>query len=89
MTKAELIDAVARDLGITKTATTEFAETLLAQIAVAVMKSGRFSFPGFGVWRLRTRKARNVSNPQTNEPMRIRASRTISFRPSKALKDEL
>jgi DNA-binding protein HU-beta len=89
MTKAEFIEALARELRLTKKATAELVESALALVAVAVMKHGRFSYPGFGVFRVRTRKARLVRNPKTHEPMRLEAGRTISFRPAKELKEEL
>ncbi|HEY0883049.1 MAG TPA: HU family DNA-binding protein, partial [Archangium sp.] len=46
-------------------------------------------YPGFGTWSIRTRKARKIRNPQTNEIMKLKATKTIGFRPAKELKDTL
>jgi DNA-binding protein HU-beta len=54
-----------------------------------VKKDDRFSYPGFGTWSMRSRKARKIRNPQTNEIMKLKASKTIGFRPAKELKATL
>ena len=66
--------------GLKKAATT---------VGGAVKKDSRFSYPGFGTWSMRTRKARKIRNPQTNEIMKLKATKTIGFRPAKELKDTL
>lgn len=89
MTKAELIEQVANENKLTKKSAAEILDTTFAGIAAAVMKDARFSYPGFGTWSLRSRKARNIRNPQTNELMQLKASKTIGFRPARELKAEL
>lgn len=90
MTKAELVDAVAaRTEGMTKKAALEVVEQLFDTIGRAVKKDGRFYYPGFGTWTVRTRKARKGRNPQTGEVMKIKASKTIGFKPAKELKATL
>ena len=44
---------------------------------------------GFGTFAVKNRKARMGRNPQTNEPMQIKASRTVGFRPGVTLKDSV
>lgn len=89
MTKAELVEAVAAQTRLTKKHTAEILEVVFNNIGRAVKKDERFSYPGFGTWSLRSRKARKIRNPQTNEMMKLRASRTVGFRPAKELKDTL
>ncbi|HYX91174.1 MAG TPA: HU family DNA-binding protein [Myxococcaceae bacterium] len=89
MTKAELVEAVARQSRLTKKATEEMMEIVFGTISRAVKNEERFSYPGFGTWSLRTRKARKVRNPQTNELMKLDATKTIGFRPAKELKQTL
>ena len=85
MTKADLIQAVAAQ-GLTKKAAGELVDTLFATIGRAVRKEGRFTYPGFGTWTIRSRKARRGRNPQTGEEIKIRASRTVGFKPARELK---
>lgn len=89
MTKAELVVEVANKTRLTKKASAEFMDIVFSSVGDAVRADGRFSYPGFGTWLLRSRKARKIRNPQTNELMKLRASRTIGFRPAKELKDTL
>lgn len=89
MTKAELVEAVALNSRLTKKAASEILEVVFGTIGETVKHEGRFSYPGFGTWSLRSRKARKVRNPQTNEIMKLKATRTIGFRPAKELKEKL
>ncbi|MBX7098783.1 MAG: HU family DNA-binding protein [Myxococcaceae bacterium] len=89
MTKAELVEAVAVQTKLTKKSAGEIIEVVFDHIGKAVKKDTRFSYPGFGTWSLRSRKARKVRNPQTNEMMKLKASKTIGFRPAKELKETL
>jgi DNA-binding protein HU-beta len=91
MTKAELIEAVASKAEgqLTKKAAGEVVDALFTTIAKSIKKEGRFSYPGFGTWTLRTRKARKGRNPQTGATITIKASKTVGFRPAKELKGAL
>jgi DNA-binding protein HU-beta len=64
---------------------------LLADFVVAVtghLKQGaRLRMSGLGILEVKSRKARMGRNPATGEPIQIKASRKIGFRPAKELKD--
>ena len=49
----------------------------------------RFSISGFGTFEVRERAERQGINPRTREPITIAASKSIVFKPGKALKDTL
>ena len=90
MTKADLIQAVAaQGKGMTKKGAAELVDTLFGTIGKAVKKEGRFSYPGFGTWTVRSRKARKGRNPQTGQENKIKASKTVGFKPAKELKNGL
>ncbi len=89
MTKAELVESVALQTRMTKKAAGEFIDVIFDNIGKAVKAENRFSYPGFGTWSIRTRKARKIRNPVTGEPMKLKATKTIGFRPAKELKDTL
>ncbi len=89
MTKAELVEQVAVQTQLTKKNAAQIIDVVFANIGKAVKKDDRFSYPGFGTWSMRTRKARKIRNPQTNEIMKLKASKTIGFRPAKELKQTL
>lgn len=93
MTKAELIDKVTQQISksaeVSKKATGEIIDLAVAEIAKAIKKEKRFSYPGFGTFNVRARKARKGRNPQTGEEISIKASKTVAFKPAPELKDKL
>lgn len=91
MTKQELIDQVAKKTGegVSKSALNDIIDTVFATVAVAIKKEKRFSFPSFGTFSVRSRKARTGRNPRTGETIKIKASKTVGFKPAPTLKDIL
>jgi len=93
MTKSELINAVwgHKELtsDVTKKAVTEIVDCCFDVMGKTIKKDKRFSYPGFGTWTVRKRKARTGRNPQTGETIKIAASKTVGFKPSTQLKGKL
>ena len=90
MTKADLIQSVAKQgEGMTKKAAAEMVDALFTTVGKVIKKEGRFSYPGFGTWTVRSRKARKGRNPQTGAEIKIKASKTVGFKPAKELKSGL
>ena len=88
-TKAEMIDAVADAAGASK-ADTERVLGAFFDHVVAQAKSGEApSWPGFGKFSTSERAARTGRNPQTGEPVKIKASTAMKFTSSAALKEAL
>jgi nucleoid DNA-binding protein len=85
MTKQQFIDSVARVTGQSKAE----VETMLDTAAQALASGERIEFRGFGIFAVKETKARTGRNPRTGEAVSIAASRKVSFRPSKELKDRL
>ena len=90
MTKAELLEAISNaNPDLTKKQVTSVVESVFATMTTAIKKKKKFSYPGFGSFEVRQRKARMGRNPQTGETMKIKASKTVGFKAAKALKDSL
>ena len=89
MTKAELIEAIARVTRQQKKSVAATVELTFDQIARAIRKDQRFWMPGFGTFTVRRHKARTGFNPRTKTAMTIAATRTIGFRPAPKLKKGL
>ena len=91
MTKAELIEAVAKGKSVpedlSKKAVQAIIDETFDQMKKVVKKEGRFSYPGFGTFNKKKRKARTGRNPQTGEKIKIKAQTTVGFRPAQGLKD--
>jgi len=86
--KAELIDAVAEKCQMTKKDASTAIDTTFELIRRHTKKGG-VNIVGFGSWQVSKRKARTGRNPQTGEAIKIKASKTVRFRPGKAFKDSL
>ena len=89
MTKAELVEAVAKSAKISKVTATTAVDATFDQIGKAIRKSKSFQVPGFGTFTVRSRKARKGRNPQTGAVINIKASRSVGFKPAPVLKNGL
>lgn len=92
MTKAELIDNVAKSLkgqDISKKAVGDIVDSAIDEIKKAVKKDKRFSYPDFGTFTIRKRAARKGRNPKTGEEIKIGASKSVGFKPSPGFKKSL
>ncbi|MCP4745480.1 MAG: HU family DNA-binding protein [Desulfobacteraceae bacterium] len=87
-TKADLIEKMAADAGITKVAAGEALESFVSSVTKALKKKdGKVTLVGFGTFQKSRRKARKGRNPQTGETIRIKAANTVKFKPGKKLKE--
>ena len=90
MTKNELVEKIAKDAGITKTAANLAVNSFLGNIGEELKKKdGKVTLIGFGTFSKLKRKARKGRNPQTGETIKIKASNTVKFKPGKKLKESL
>jgi DNA-binding protein HU-beta len=89
MTKADLIEAVARSTRQPKAKVAVTIDSTFDLIARAIRKDKRFWVPGFGTFSVRRHRARAGYNPRTRSAMTIAAIRTVGFRPAPELKKGL
>jgi len=87
--KSELIDEIAAEAGISKTAAGKALDAALAAIKQALEDNDTVTLVGFGTFYVSERAARAGRNPQTGQSIQIKAARVPKFRPGKALKDAL
>jgi len=87
MNKQELVDAVANQAGIAKSAAEETINAFLETVTQAVVKGDPVQLIGFGSFGTGARAARAGRNPKTGEPLQIAASKTVKFTAGKAFKD--
>ena len=92
MTKAEFVDAIqkaAKNSSLSKRETEDLVDSIFDVLSKSIKKDKRFAFPGFGTFSVRSRKARSGRNPRTGETIKIKASKTVSFKPAPKLKTML
>ncbi|MDA8137125.1 MAG: HU family DNA-binding protein [Desulfobacteraceae bacterium] len=90
MTKAEIVEKMATDAGITKSAAAAALDSFVDGVIKALKKKeGKVTLVGFGTFIKGRRKARKGRNPQTGEAIKIKASNTVKFKAGKKLKESL
>ncbi|MFC1798980.1 HU family DNA-binding protein [Thermodesulfobacteriota bacterium] len=90
MTKAELIEKMAKDANISKAAAGTALDSFIASVTKALKKKdGKVTLVGFGTFSKSRRKARKGRNPQTGEPIKIKASNVVKFKAGKKLKESI
>jgi len=88
MTKAELIDKMATEAGISKAAAGSALNSFIDSVTQALKKKdGKVTLVGFGTFSKGRRKARNGRNPQTGEEIKIKAANVVKFKAGKKLKE--
>ena len=90
MTKADLIEKMANDAGITKAAAGAALDSFVTNVSKALKKKdGKVTLVGFGTFSKVRRKARKGRNPQTGEAIEIKARNVVKFKAGKKLQDSI
>jgi integration host factor subunit beta len=87
MTKAELVEDVARAAELTKKDAERLVEIVFESIIETLNQGEKIELRGFGSFRVRERGARRGRNPKTGDPVNIPAKRVPYFKPGKELKE--
>jgi DNA-binding protein HU-beta len=89
MNKSELIEKMAKDADISKTAANTALDSLLTSITKSLKKNQKVTLVGFGTFSTSRRKARKGRNPQTGEVIKIKAKKIAKFKPGKKLETSI
>jgi len=89
MTKTQLVRNLAEKIGSNNKTAAAFLENLADTAIKETKKTGVFVVPGVGRLVKAHRKARMGRNPQTGEPIKIKAKTVVKFRVAKAAKDAI
>lgn len=90
MTKAELIEQMSKDAGISKLSASKALDSFMNSVVKTLkQKEGKVTLVGFGTFSKAKRKARTGRNPKTGEAMTIKACNVVKFKPGKKLKESI
>jgi DNA-binding protein HU-beta len=89
MNKAELIDAMAADAGVTKAQAKKALDSFTTNVGGALAGGGRVSLVGFGTFSVSNRSARDGRNPQTGAVIKIKAKKVAKFKAGSELDGKL
>ena len=87
MNKTELIAAVAEKSGLSKKDSEAAVVATIAAITDALKAEDKVQIVGFGSFEVKKKAAHMGRNPRTGETMKIAASKNLTFKAGKALKD--
>lgn len=87
MTKADLIEEVARVVEFTRKESEVIVEAIFDAIVKSLRESDKIEIRGFGSFRTRQRQSRIGRNPKTGARVEVPAKKIPYFKPSKELKD--
>jgi nucleoid DNA-binding protein len=86
MTKADIVDRIAKGTGLTRKETAAVVDGFLSMIAYSLQGGERIELRGFGTFCLRHRRKKVVANPRTGVIMQIPDRTVPDFKPSPQLK---
>jgi DNA-binding protein HU-beta len=87
MNKAQLIDAIAAQAGLTKADAKKALDAFIKATTQALKKSDRVALVGFGSFSVAKRSARTGRNPQTGKEIKIPAKKVVKFKAGSDLAD--
>lgn len=87
MNKAELVDAIAKEAGLSKADAEKAVNAFTGVVSKELKKKGKVQLVGFGTFETAKRAARKGKNPATGEEIKIPAAIVPKFKAGKALKD--
>ena len=87
MTKAALVEEVARVADLTKKHSEVIVDAVFHSIIAALHRGEKIELRGFGSFRLRRREPRKGRNPKTGDRVNVPSKRVPYFKPGKELKE--
>lgn len=87
--KADVINAIAEQAGISKKEAGAAFEAFVNYISESCQRGERCAVPGLGSFSVSQRKARQGRNPRTNETITIPASKNVRFKAGKDLRESV
>lgn len=89
MTKADLVESVAREIGVSKKESEMVVNTFLESIIDSLNRNEGVELRGFGSFRIRERGPRTGRNPRTGDSVEVEAKRVPYFKVGKQLKERI
>lgn len=89
MNKAELVEAMASDSGLSKADAKKALDAFINTTTKALKNEDRVALVGFGSFSVSERAARKGRNPQTGKEINIKAKKVVKFKPGAELAEQV
>jgi DNA-binding protein HU-beta len=87
--KAEFVELIAAQFELPKSRSAAMLDFVIETIKSQIRKTGTATVAGLGTFKISKRAARKGRNPSTGEPLKIKASKSVRFKPTPTFKEEL
>ncbi len=89
ITKKDLVNRIAERTGETKVVTKTIIQMFLDEIVADLSRGNRLEFRDFGVFEVRTRRARRAQNPRTLEKVDVPPKRVVKFKVGRVMRERV
>ncbi len=89
VTRADLSEAVYREIGLSRTESSELVEAVIDHISAALLRGESVKLAGFGTFSMRDKKQRIGRNPKTGEAVPITPRRVLVFKASQVMRERV
>ena len=89
MTKVELVAAISKEAGITKSQAEKAVDGFVSAVSDALVSGDKITLVGFGTFSVGERAHREGRNPRTGEKIKIPASKVVKFKAGKTLSEKV
>jgi nucleoid DNA-binding protein len=89
VTKKDIVRIISERAKLTQLKTKEIVQWTFDAIIQTLMREGRIELRNFGVFEVKTRKARRARNPRTNQPVAVEAKNVVTFQPGKEMEEKI
>ncbi len=89
LTRADLSEAVHREVGLSRTESAELVKAIIDAVAESVVEGDRVKLSSFGTFMVREKGGRVGRNPKTGQEVPITPRRVLVFRPSQVMKSRI
>jgi integration host factor subunit alpha len=89
LTRADLSEAVHRQVGLSRTESAELVKSILDRMADTLVAGQAVKLSSFGTFMVRNKGGRVGRNPKTGEEVPITPRRVLVFRPSQVMKNQI
>jgi DNA-binding protein HU-beta len=89
MNKADLVDVISENSGLTKKSGADVLESIVKGVKKSLSNGEKVSLMGFGSWEVISRNERKGRNPKTGKEIIIPARKVVKFNAGKELRDSI
>lgn len=89
VTRADLTEAIYREIGLSRSESAELVESVINNIIDALLRGETVKLAGFGTFSLRDKAERMGRNPKTGKAVPITSRRVLAFKPSQVVRERV